>query len=187
MAARGAEDTPIDVLRRLLKTDSDPWVHQRAQAVLLVEQGRTLASVRLLELKPDRVRIWQQRFAAEGRARLLDRSRRGRPPALDEAASEFVEEALDNQIRALDRRISGLIETAQFATDSDARRDLAGQIDVLTQQKRNTEAERTKMAHMAAAWEREQERLESLTEQTTHAAAELATWGYAKSARRCWR
>src|SRR5262245_21490707 len=67
-----------------------------AQAVLLVEQGHSLASVgRLLEMKPDRVRIWQWRFAAEGRAGLLDRSRRGRPPALEEAATAFIAAALE--------------------------------------------------------------------------------------------
>jgi Homeodomain-like domain-containing protein len=63
-----AEETPAERLRQLIKTDADPRVRQRAQAVLLVEQGHTLASVgRLLEMKPDRVRIWQRRYAAEGR------------------------------------------------------------------------------------------------------------------------
>jgi len=91
-----AEATTTDGLRRLIKTDPDPRVRQRARAVLLVEQGHTLASVgRLLEMKPDRVRIWQRRFAAEGRTGLLDRSRRGRPPALDETACAFVEAALE--------------------------------------------------------------------------------------------
>jgi transposase len=91
-----AAETPADGLRRLIKTDADPRVRQRAQAVLLVEQGHTLASVgRLLEMKPDRVRIWQRRFATEGRQGLLDRSRRGRPPALDEAACAFVQAALE--------------------------------------------------------------------------------------------
>jgi len=89
-----AEATTTDGLRRLIKTDPDPRVRQRARAVLLVEQGHTLASVgRLLEMKPDRVRIWQRRFAAEGRTGLLDRSRRGRPPALDETACAFVQAA----------------------------------------------------------------------------------------------
>jgi transposase len=91
-----AEDMPSEALRRLIKTDQDPRVRQRAQAVLLVEHGQTLASVgRLLEMKPDRVRIWQRRFAAEGRQGLLDRSRRGRPPAVDAAATAFVEAALE--------------------------------------------------------------------------------------------
>jgi len=81
-----AEATTTEGLRRLIKTDPDPRVRQRAQAVLMVEQGHTLASVgRLLEMKPDRVRIWhwQRRFARQGRQGLLDRARRGRPPALD--------------------------------------------------------------------------------------------------------
>jgi len=64
--------------------------------VLLVEHGHTLASVgRLLEMKPYRMRIWQRRSAAEGRAGLLDRSRRGRPPALDAAATAFVEDVVE--------------------------------------------------------------------------------------------
>lgn len=91
-----AEEEPTDALRRLIKTDADPRVRQRAQAVLLVEQGHTLASVgRLLEMKPDRVRIWQRRYRAEGRTGLLDRSRRGRPPALDADAIGFVEAVLE--------------------------------------------------------------------------------------------
>jgi transposase len=95
-AAEAAGEPPTEGLRRLIKTDADPRVRQRAQAVLLVEQGHSLASVgRLLEMKPDRVRIWQRRFAAEGRQGLLDRSRRGRPPALDEAACAFVQAALE--------------------------------------------------------------------------------------------
>jgi hypothetical protein len=89
-------------------------------------------------------------------------------------------EALDHQILALERRISGLIETAQYANDSDTRRDLAGQIDVLKKHKRNTEAERAKVAQLGAAWEREQARLETLTPPTAHVEAKLASWGYAK-------
>jgi len=85
-----------DLLRQLIKTDADPRVRQRAQAVLLVEQGHSLASVgRLLEMAPHRIRIGQRRYAAEGRAGLEDRSRRGRPPALDEADRASVQEALE--------------------------------------------------------------------------------------------
>lgn len=83
-------------LRQLIKTDPDPRVRQRAQAVLLVEQGRSLAYVgRLLEMAPHRIRIWQRRYAAEGRAGLEDRSRRGRPPALDAADRAYVQAALE--------------------------------------------------------------------------------------------
>jgi hypothetical protein len=80
----------------LLKTDPDPRAPQRAQAVLLVEHGRSLASVgRLLEMAPYRIRIWQRRYAAEGRAELEDRSRLGRATALDEADRAYVQEALE--------------------------------------------------------------------------------------------
>jgi len=69
-----------EALRRVIKTDPDPRVRQLAQAGLWVEHGPTRANVgRLLEMKPDRVRIWRCRYAAEGRAGLQDRSWRGRP------------------------------------------------------------------------------------------------------------
>jgi transposase len=97
MAAEAADEPPAEGLRRLLKTDADSRVRQRAQAGWLVEQGHSLASVgRLLEMKPDRVRSWQRRYAAQGRLGLLDRSRRGRPRALDETACAFVEAALEH-------------------------------------------------------------------------------------------
>jgi hypothetical protein len=41
MSAMAAEDMPSEALRRLIKTDPDPRVRQRAQAVLLVEHGPT--------------------------------------------------------------------------------------------------------------------------------------------------
>lgn len=44
MSVEAAEEGPSDGLRRLIKTDPDPRVRQRAQAVLLVEQGHSLAS-----------------------------------------------------------------------------------------------------------------------------------------------
>ena len=96
MAMEEAREAQYHELRRLTKTDPDPRVRRRAQALLLVEQGQTKASVaRLLGTAAHRIRIWQTRFATEGRQGLLDRSRRGRPPALDEAAGAFLEEALE--------------------------------------------------------------------------------------------
>ena len=75
-----------ETLRWLIKTDPDPRVRQRAQAVLLT---RAWAQPRqcghLMAMAPYRVRIGQRRYAAEGRAGLEDRSWRGCPPALDEA------------------------------------------------------------------------------------------------------
>jgi transposase len=65
-------------LRHLTKTDPDPRVRRRAQAVLLVEEGATLASVaRLFHTAAHRVHVWKSRFAAEGRTGLVDRSRQG--------------------------------------------------------------------------------------------------------------
>ncbi len=83
-------------LRQLVKTDGDPRVRQRAHALLLVAEGRTMAEVaRLLHMAAHRLRVWRGRFLVEGRAGLVDRPRRGRPPALDAAARAFLEEALE--------------------------------------------------------------------------------------------
>jgi hypothetical protein len=63
MAAQAevAQEALRDAPRRLSKTDPDPHVGQRAQAVSLVEHGQTLAGAgRLLAMKPDRERIWQR-------------------------------------------------------------------------------------------------------------------------------
>jgi transposase len=86
----------LERLRQLTKTDPDPRVRRRAHGVLLVEQGHPLAEVaRFFGTAPHRVRAWQDRFLAEGRAGLADRARGGRPPKLDEAALAFVDEAVE--------------------------------------------------------------------------------------------
>src|SRR5262245_1043023 len=83
-------------LRHLTKTDPDPRVRRRAQAVLLVEEGQTLASVaRLFHTSAYRVHVWHERFTREGRAGLLDRPRGGRPHALSDGDRACLEEALE--------------------------------------------------------------------------------------------
>lgn len=83
-------------LRHLTKTDPDPRVRRRAQAVLLVEEGHSQASAaRLFQTSAYRVHVWQERFAREGRAGLMDRPRGGRPHALSDADRAFLEEALE--------------------------------------------------------------------------------------------
>jgi len=82
-------------LRRLTRTDADPRVRRRAQAVLLVVEGRSVASVAaLFHTAGHCVRTWRDRFTSEGRAGLVDRPRRGRPPELGEAEQAFLQEAL---------------------------------------------------------------------------------------------
>lgn len=92
-----AESEPVpDALRQLIKTDPDPRVRQRAQAVLLVEPGHPLASVgRLLEMALADLGMPRRAHRAGGSVTLEDRSRRGRPPALDAAACAFVRDALE--------------------------------------------------------------------------------------------
>ncbi|HLZ24743.1 MAG TPA: helix-turn-helix domain-containing protein [Ktedonobacterales bacterium] len=83
-------------LYHLTKTDPDPRVRRRAQALLQVEEGHSQASAaRLLHTSAYRVHVWQQRFAVEGRAGLVDRPRGGRPHALSATDRAFLEAALD--------------------------------------------------------------------------------------------
>ena len=84
------------MLRHLTKTDPDPRVRRRAQALLLVAEGQSQASAaRLLQTSAYRVHVWQERFAVEGRAGLVDRPRGGRPHALSDADRAFLEAALE--------------------------------------------------------------------------------------------
>lgn len=85
-----------ETLRHLMRTDSDPRVRHRAHALLLVAEGETVAAVaRTFATAGHRVRAWRMRFLAEGRAGLVDWSRRGRPPKLGEADRAFLQQALD--------------------------------------------------------------------------------------------
>src|SRR5215472_10906252 len=91
------------VLHRLTKTDPDPRVRRRAQALLLVEEGHSQASAaRLLHTSAYRVHIWQERFATAGRAGLVDQPRGGRPHALSDADRAFLDAALEQGPQAYD-------------------------------------------------------------------------------------
>jgi site-specific DNA recombinase len=70
--------------------------------------------------------------------RELERMRETDPPGAADLA------ALDARVITLSRKIDSLKETAGYASDSETRRELAGQIDLAIQQKRQTEAERAK-------------------------------------------
>lgn len=90
-------------LHHLTKTDLDPRVWRRAQALLLVEEGHSQASAaRLLHTSAYRVHVWQERFAAEGRAALVDRPRGGCPYTLSDADRALLEEALEQGPQAYD-------------------------------------------------------------------------------------
>lgn len=105
MAESGESDqlTWKGELQHLTKTDPDPRVRRRAQAVLLVEEGHSQASVaRLLHTSAYRVHVWLERFTAEGRAGLVDRPRGGRPHTLSAADWAFLEAALEQGPQAYD-------------------------------------------------------------------------------------
>ena len=85
----------VDELRRLVKTDPDPRVCRRAQAVLMLAQGASVLGVaRWFRPAPHRVRAWRARFLEGGRDRLADAARCGRPPKLGPADLAFLDEAL---------------------------------------------------------------------------------------------
>ena len=88
--------------------------------------------------------------------------------------------ALDARIASLSRKIDSLTETAGYASDSETRRELAGQIDLAMTQKRQTEAERGAVAHLSATWEEARAQLEALSEQITRTATHIDQWSYAE-------
>ncbi len=84
-----------DDLRRLAKSDPDPRVRRRAQALFMLAEGESvLAVARWFRTAPHRVRAWRGRFLAGGRDRLADDPRTGRPPKLGPAELALLDEAL---------------------------------------------------------------------------------------------
>lgn len=80
--------------RHLVKTDADPRVRHRAQALLMLAQGASVLRVaRWFRTSPQRVRVWRTRFGAGGRDRLADDRRTGRPPKLGPTELAFLDEA----------------------------------------------------------------------------------------------
>jgi transposase len=83
-------------LQRLIKTDPDPRVRQRAQAVLLVAEGQSVLGIaRLCRTAAHCVRSWRDHFLEHGRDGLADGPRTGRPPKLSAEDFAFLAEALE--------------------------------------------------------------------------------------------
>lgn len=82
-------------LRHLTRTDPDPRVRHRADALLLLAHGRSVEeTAQSMGCCTKRIRVWRRRFVAEGRLGLADRPRAGRPALLDEPAMHLLETAL---------------------------------------------------------------------------------------------
>jgi transposase len=82
-------------LHRLTRIDPDPRVRHRADALLVLAHGRSVAEVAYdMGCGPKRIRVWRRRFLTEGRQGLADRLRPGRPPKLDVQARAERETAL---------------------------------------------------------------------------------------------
>ena len=83
------------VLRRLVKTDPDPRVRRRAQALLQVAQGDPVVRVaKTFGTAAHRVRAWRDRYLDRGRDGLVDQPRVGRPPKLGPTELGLLDEAL---------------------------------------------------------------------------------------------
>lgn len=84
-----------DALRRLVKTDPDPRVRRRAQALLLVAQGGAVLRVAAsIGTAAHRIRTWRDRYLERGREGLVDGRRVGRPRKLGPAELALLDEAL---------------------------------------------------------------------------------------------
>jgi transposase len=82
-------------LRHLTRTDPDPRVRHRADALLLLAHGRSVEeTARSIGCCTKRIRVWHRRYVTEGRRGLCDRPRTGRPSLLDAAATSLLETAL---------------------------------------------------------------------------------------------
>src|SRR5215207_2015298 len=67
-------------LRQLTRTDPDPRVRHRADALLVLAHGRSVdEAAHDMGCCTKRIRVWRRRFLAEGRQGLADRPRHGRP------------------------------------------------------------------------------------------------------------
>lgn len=109
-----------DTLRTLTRTDPDPRVRHRADGLVLVAGGLSLTeAASRIGCSRTSLRRWGRRFLAEGRAGLVDRRRRGRPPKLDAAARELLETALAASPLAYDYPV--MIWTVADLTDLLAR------------------------------------------------------------------
>lgn len=82
-------------LRHLTRTDPDPRVRHRADALLLVASDLSLSQAAArIGCARNSIHTWAERFLVAGREGLVDRRRLGRPHKLDAAACELLGAAL---------------------------------------------------------------------------------------------
>lgn len=86
--------------------------------------------------------------------------------------------AVDARIASIHKRMDSLMDTAAYATDETARKELAARIDTLAKEKRGCEAERTAVEASIANWHSNYARLDALQRDLDGVAAEIEHWGY---------
>jgi hypothetical protein len=84
-------------LKRLVKADPDPRVRHRAQAVVMIARGTTVA--REFATAAHRVRAWRDRYLRQGREGLADAPRSGRPPKFGPTDVAFLADALERGLQ----------------------------------------------------------------------------------------
>lgn len=82
------------------KTNPDPRIRHRAQALLLLTDEHSISEVaRLFQTVRHRVRAWRDRYLAGGIPGLADKKRAGRPPKLGVKDLALLDEAINNSPR----------------------------------------------------------------------------------------
>lgn len=85
----------VDELRRLVRSDPDPRVRRRAQALLRLAQGASVVGTApWFRTAPHRVRAWRLWILGIGREALAADPRCGRPPRLGAPNLAFLDRAL---------------------------------------------------------------------------------------------
>lgn len=82
------------------RSNPDPRVRQRAQAVLLLAGGHSVSEVaRMWQTSRHCVQAWRDRFLSGGVAGLMDKPHTGRPPKLTDDDLDWLEEVLEKSPR----------------------------------------------------------------------------------------
>ncbi len=98
------------------RSNPDPRVRQRAQAVLLLVDGHSISEVaRMWQTSRHCVQAWRDRFLINGVAGLVDKPHTGRPPKLKDDDLSWLEEVLAKSPR--DYGLLGTTWTVQDLTE----------------------------------------------------------------------
>lgn len=111
MAKRFVEplsDSEQQTLLSAYNHDDKRALRRRAHAILLSDKGHTINQIiEILQVRRDAVSIWLKKWEVSGLDGLIDKPRRGRTPALDDADHKRLKELVaeqPHQLRSLHAR-----------------------------------------------------------------------------------